>query len=116
MVTVEPKSGSYPVAGQASGGLPDMTCRLAHRRQQQRPAGDGLHTCARVGRPAVPAPPVVDQRTGACRGLAAVDVLCGEATHSPLVLELVKSVIAIGTVSVELPDRLRARWSLPDRV
>lgn len=44
-------------------------------------ARDGLPARARIGRSAVPAPPVVDQCTGARRGLAAVDVLRGEAAH-----------------------------------
>ena len=84
-------------------GLTGVTCRLAHCRQQQWPARDGLHACYRVSGAAVPTPPVVDQRTRACRGLAAVDILRGEAAHLPLVLQLVKAVLAISPVAVELP-------------
>ena len=59
----------------------------AHRRQQQGFARDGLHARLRVGRPAVPTPPVVDQRARSGCGLAAVDVLGREAAQAPLVLQ-----------------------------
>lgn len=76
---------------QVQRGLPGVVGRLAHCRQQQRATRDGFHACAGVGSAAVPTPPVVDQRTRACRGLAAVDVLRGEAAHPPLILQLVKA-------------------------
>ncbi len=46
--------------------LPGMFGRLAYGGQQQRPADDGLW----LGRSAVPAPPVLDQRDGTGAGLA----------------------------------------------
>jgi hypothetical protein len=51
-----------------------------------------------MGRPAVPTPPVVDQRASARDGLAAVDVLRREAAQPPLVLQLVEGVLGIGAV------------------
>ena len=87
--------------------LPSMAGSLDHGCEQQRPARDGLHARARVGRPALPTPPVVGQRAGPRCGLAAVDVLRSEATHPPLVLELIETVLAVSTVAVELPDGLQ---------
>lgn len=63
--------------------LSGVASRLADRRQQQGPACHGVETCAWMGGPTVPAPPVVDQRTGPRRRLAADDVLCGETAQSP---------------------------------
>ena len=48
-----------------------------------------------------------DQRAGPGHGLAAVDVLRGEAAQAPLVLQLVEGVLRIGAVPVELPDGLQ---------
>jgi hypothetical protein len=67
--------------GEVQRGLVGVAGRLAHRGKQQRAACDGLQPARRMRRPAVPAPPVVDQRTGTGHGLAAVDVLRGEATQ-----------------------------------
>ena len=55
----------------------------SRRRQQQRSARDGLHPGRPLGGAAVPATPVVDQRAGPRRGLAAVDgqYRCLSITH-----------------------------------
>ena len=54
----------------------------------------------------IPAPPVVSQGHGSCTEVAALQVLRGVATPAPLVLQLIKAVLAIGTVAVELADGL----------
>ena len=70
--------------------------------QVRQPPSDGLHSCPRLGRPAVPAPPVVDQCNSARTALAALDVLGREAAPPPLILQLVKPVLAVSTVTIEL--------------
>ena len=42
--------------------LPTTLARLPHAREQQWSARDGLHARTRIGRLAIPAPPVVNQR------------------------------------------------------
>ena len=64
------------------------------QQQQQRPAGQRLSSCLRVGCAHVPAPPVVDQRHRARRDLAAMHVARGEAAPAPLVLQLVEAILA----------------------
>ena len=88
-------------------GLVAAAGGAAHRGQQQRPTGQRLAPRLRVGRPHVPAPPVVDQRHRARGDLAAVHVLGGEAAPAPLVLQLVKAVLAVTAAAVELsvPNR-----------
>ena len=99
---------------QVQRGLPAAVRRTAHRRQQKRPARDGFHPCRRVGGTAVPTPPVVDQRAGPRRCLAALDVLRGEAAHAPLVFQLVEAVLAVRTVAVELPHGLDRHLGVRD--
>ena len=99
--------GSAVQRRQIQRGLVGVTDRLAHGREQQRAAGDGLQASFGMRSTAVPAPPVVDQRTRPRHRLAAVDVLRSEAAQTPLVLQLVKGVLRIGPVTVELPDRLQ---------
>src|SRR5664280_2946762 len=57
----------------------------------------------------VPAPPVVDQGYRWSTEIAALKVLCGVATPAPLVLQLIKAVLAIGTVSIKLTDGLELK-------
>ena len=60
-----------------------------------------------MGGPTVPAPPVVDERAGPCRRLAAGDVLRGEAAQPPRVLQFVETVFAVAAIPVQLGDRLQ---------
>ena len=72
----------------------------AHGGQQQGPAGNGLHPGLRLGRSAVPTPPVVNQRYNASATLAAFDVLGRKTAPTPLVLQLVEAVLRIGPVAI----------------
>ena len=56
-------------------GLSGMLDRPAYPCEQERSARNRLHPDTRLGGPAVPAPPVVDQRHGSGAGLAALNVL-----------------------------------------
>lgn len=73
--------------------LSGMSSRSANGGQQQRTAGDGLHSGPRFGRATVPTPPVVDQRHRASAGLAAPHILRRKAAPAPLVLQLVEAVL-----------------------
>ena len=51
---------------------------------------------------------------GPRRGLAAVDVLRGEATQAPLVFLLVTAVLAVSTVTVELSNGFQDVFHIGD--
>lgn len=82
-----------------------MGGRTSHRGHQPGPAGHRFKAGFRIGQAHEQAPPVVDQCHRACRQLAAVQVMGGEATPAPLVLELVEGVLRIGPIPVELAQR-----------
>ena len=86
---------------QVQGGLSGVLGRSTHSRQEQWPARDRLHPGLGVGGPAETTPPVVDQGHTSGARLASLDVLGGETTSVPLVLELVKAIFCICSVSVE---------------
>src|SRR5674476_265415 len=54
----------------------------------------------------IPAPPVVNQGYRPSTEITALQVLCCVTTPAPLVLQLIKAVLAIGTVAVKLADGL----------
>ena len=84
-----------------------MFDRSANSSEQQCPAGDGLHPDARLGGPAIPAPPVVHERDGSGTGLAALDVLGREAAPAPLVFQLVKAILTVSSVPVKLSESVQ---------
>jgi hypothetical protein len=87
-------------------GLPRMFNGSAYAGEQEIAARDRLHPCIGLGRPAIPAP-VVDQRYSSRTGLAALNVLRGKAAPAPLVLQLIKAVLAVGPIPVELAKGLQ---------
>ena len=62
--------------------------------------GDGFHAGLGLGRAAVLTPPVVNQRYRAGAGLAALDVLGGDAAPAPLAFQLVEAVLRNGPVAL----------------
>jgi hypothetical protein len=52
-------------------------------------------------------PDAYDQRYSSRTGLAALNVLLGEAAPAPLVLQLVKAVLAVRSIPVELAKGLQ---------
>src|ERR1700757_2099428 len=73
-----------------------------NRLEQQRPAGDDFTMLIRIGQPEKQAPPVVDQRHVGGQQAATSQILRCEATPAPVVLQLIKRVLAIRSVPVEL--------------
>jgi hypothetical protein len=92
---------------QVQRGLPGMPDRPAHTGQQQGAARDRLHLGAKLGCPALPTPPVVHQPHGPGAALAALDALGREAAPAPLVIQLIKAVLAIGPVPVKLAKHIQ---------
>lgn len=89
-------------AAEGDRSLASMLGPAPDRRHQPRPAGNRLASCFGAGQTDKQTPPVVDQRHGARRQLAPMQVVRGEATPAPLVLQLVEGILRIGPVSVEL--------------
>ena len=65
--------------GERDGGLPGMLCFTADRGHQPGAAGNRLSSSLWAGQPDEQTPPVVDQRHGAGRQLAAVQVVGSKA-------------------------------------
>ena len=78
-------------------GLSCMANGFSICGQQQGVTRGGLQACARGARPGS-----TNQGSTVRRGLAAVDVLRGEAAQAPFILQLIKPVLAIGPITVEL--------------
>ena len=87
--------------GDQQARLPRMVGQACDTSEQQRATGDGLPAGLRMGKPDVPAPPVVDQGHGTGREIAALQILRGVASPAPLVLEFIEAVLAIGPVPVQ---------------
>src|SRR5512133_588932 len=51
------------------------------------------------------APPIVDQRHTARQQPAAFEIMRGEATPAPLVLQLIERVLAICPIAIQLTER-----------
>src|SRR5262245_40577454 len=66
-----------------------------NRLQQQRPAGDDFAMLIGIGQPDKQAPPVVDQRHAGGQQAATFQILGREAAPAPMVLQLIKRVLAI---------------------
>src|SRR5207253_2226497 len=73
--------------------------------EQERPAGYRLTMMLRIGEAQEQAPPVVDQRYTARQQPAAFEIMRGEAAPAPLVLQLVKRILAVGPIAIQLTER-----------
>lgn len=89
------------MAGEREYGLSRMFCLTGNSVQEQGPAGDGLVVLA-GGKTDEKRPPVVNKGDHPARQTAALEIMGGVASPSPLVLQFVKAVLHIGSVSVEL--------------
>src|ERR1019366_10453685 len=85
--------------------LPGVLGWPCDRGQQQWPCGDRLAMMVRISETHEQAPPIIDQRHRAREQTASRQILCGEAAPTPLVLQLVKRVLAVGTIAIQLPER-----------
>lgn len=88
--------------GQGDRRLAGMFRSAAHRRHQPRPTGDRLAPGLWIHQTDEQTPPVVDQCHSAGRELAPMQIMGGEATPTPLVLQLVEGVLGIRPIPVEL--------------
>src|SRR3954452_2469448 len=61
-----------------------------HAMQQEGSAGNGFHAAVGIGQATEQAPPVVNQSNTARHHTAPLQVVGGEATPTPLVLDLVE--------------------------
>ena len=86
--------------GQRDRGLARMLGASADRGHQPGSAGHGFEPGFGVGQAHKQAPPVVDHGHRARRQLAAMQIVRGEATPAPLVLEFVEGVLRVGPVTV----------------
>src|SRR6516165_2073427 len=75
----------------------------ADRLEQQGATGDGFAMMS--GQTDEQIPPVEHQRDTAGHQAAALEVARREATPAPLVLQFVKTVLAIGAIAIELTER-----------
>ena len=90
--------------GDQQSALAGVMGQAGDARQQQRTAGDRLAAGFRVCQAYVPTPPVVDQGNGTGGQMAAFQILGGVATPAPLIFQFVETILAIGSVSVQLAD------------
>src|SRR6516165_10301744 len=72
------------------------------RLEQQGATGDGFTMMNRISQTDEQIPPVEHQRDTAGHQAAALEVARREATPAPLVLQFVKTVLAIGAIAIEL--------------
>src|SRR4029077_16219723 len=77
----------------------------ADRLEQQGATGDGFAMMSRISQTDEQIPPVEHQRDTAGHQAAALEVARREATPAPLVLQFVKTVLAIGAIAIELTER-----------
>src|SRR6516164_6409759 len=77
----------------------------ADRLEQQGATGDGFAMMSRISQTDEQIPPVEHQRDTAGHQAAALEVARREATPTPLVLQFVKTVLAIGAIAIELTER-----------
>ena len=86
-----------------------VVCRLAgarrDRREEQRPAGDGLAMQVGIGEANEDVPPVVEQRDEPRREPATGEIVRRRAAPAPLVLHLVEDVFPVASVAIELTER-----------
>ena len=71
------------------------------RLEQQGATGDGFTMMNRISQTDEQIPPVEHQRDTAGHQAAALEVARREATPAPLVLQFVKTVLAIGAIAIE---------------
>jgi hypothetical protein len=84
----------------------------AWRMRSAMPAGDRLQVLYGLGQPGEQVPPVVDKRHDAGGEPAAGEVVGGETAPcrrhvsdmTPLVLQLVEGILAIGAIAIELAE------------
>src|SRR5437763_7673299 len=96
------------LAVRAADGQRHLACMVGSPRQggeQERPAGYRLTMMLRIGEAHEQAPPVVDQRYTARQQPAAFEIMRGEAAPAPLVLQLVKRILAVGPIAIQLTER-----------
>ena len=93
--------------GQGDGCLSGVFGPAPDRGHQPRPAGNCLVPDVGTGQTYEQTPPVVGQRGETGHEAAALEVVGGEAAPAPLVLQLVKAVLAVTAAAVELsvPNR-----------
>src|SRR3974377_175621 len=82
-----------------------MAGLAADRLEQQGATGDGFAMMSRISQTDEQIPPVEHQRDAAGHQAAALEVARREATPTPLVLQFVKTVLAIGAIAIELTER-----------
>ena len=80
-----------------------MLGKTPDTRQQQGTTGDRFEASFRMSQAHVPAPPVVDKGHGTCREIATFQVVGGVTAPARLILEFVETVLAIGTIAIQLP-------------
>ena len=76
----------------------------AHCGEHERAGADGLKALSRVGRAHVHAPPVICQRVVPCHQRRAFELFTGETRPAPLILHLIETVLAVGSISIQLGD------------
>src|SRR5262245_6462560 len=91
-------------AGNPQGRLAGVTKALGNAGQEQRSAGDRLEMPSGLREPDEQVPPVVNEGDQAGGKPTTSEVLCGEPAPTPLVLQLIEGVLAIGPVAIELAE------------
>jgi hypothetical protein len=85
-----------------------MPSQAGDTGEQHRAAGDRLQASLRVCQTDRPTPPVVNQCHRPCREVAAIQVLRDVAAPTPLILQFVEAVLAIGAIPVQLANGFKA--------
>lgn len=89
-------------AGQRNRCLSRMLRSASYRGHQPRPTGDSLTSGFWISQVNEEAPPVVDQRHCPRSQLAAVQVMRGETTPTPLIFEFIECILGIGPITIKL--------------
>src|SRR3954447_22858241 len=88
--------------GDDQGRLTGMAGSPRHAMQQEGSAGNGFHTTVGIGQATEQAPPVVNQSDTARHHPAPLQVVGGEATPTPLVLDLVEPIFGVRAITIKL--------------
>ena len=81
-----------------------MARLLGDRMEQKRAAGDRLQMFIRMGQTHKERPPIVDQGNDPRHEAASLNILRGVPTPAPLILQLIKDVLGVRSITVVLRD------------
>ena len=91
-------------SGKRDCRLPGMFRPASHRGHQPGTTGNGLAPRFGIGQSDEETPPVVDQRHCPGGQLAAMQVMGGKTTPTPLILEFIEGILGIRSVTIELSE------------